>query len=160
MHLDTCSLLIDKKNLSKYSKCEINNHIEVNEEQTYVETYQNKDILNSNYSLYDTDLDNSLKICNVKFKDMLNEECYFLKVKQNYKNEIILWNASKYLHYKPNNFVNISIRGDMRILPKKCYDINLYKKYRGPRYNMQVSFCSSEDKEKIKDNEVKYYVFK
>jgi len=159
VHLDTCRLLINEKDRCKYRLCENDAYYPIDKNQGYIETKQDSSIMNINYTIYDTNPENSLRICNIQYDNMLYEKCSFFRLKQNYPNEIFIWNASKYLHFKPYNMVDISIRGDMRILPKSKYDFNRFKLYRGPRCNLEVSFCISQDKEKLKDDKVKYCVF-
>lgn len=160
MHIDSCSKLINNEDVNKYLLCEGNPYKNLNDKKGYVETFQDENILNINYIIFDQDKNNQLRISTLKYDEIGKKDGYFFKVKLNYDNEAFIFNSSKYLHYKSFNNMKLYIRGDIRFISKDKYNYKKFKLYRGPRQNMNVSFCISKDKEKLNDTKVKYTVFK
>ena len=159
IHIDSCRKKIHKKELFNYRLCETEQYIPIDENYGYVETFQDENIYNINYIIYDENNENQLSISNIKHDKIGKEIGYFLKPKLNYTNEAIIFNPSKYLHYKSYNHMDIFIRGDLRIIKKKKYNFDKFKLYRGPRANFSVCWCPEKDIEKLKDKEIKYSVF-
>jgi hypothetical protein len=159
IHIDSCRKKINNDELSNYLICENEDYKRIDKKYGYVETFQDKNIININYIIHDEDNENQISICNIEYDKIGKEDGYFFKPKLNYKNEVIIFNSSKYIHYKSFNHMNIYIRGDMRIINKKDYDFDKFKLYRGPRGNMNVCWCPENDIKLLKDDTVSYSVF-
>lgn len=168
MHIDTCRKLIKKSDKNNYLICENEPFIETDKFGTgfgYIETFQDPNIFNINYTICnlgaysDNFNSNGLRISTIEYNKIGSEEGYFFRVIPNFKNETFIFNSSKYLHYKSYNKMDIYIRGDIRFISSDKYDFNKFKLYRGPRCNLEVSFCKEQDLEKLNDNKVKYSVF-
>jgi len=155
LHQDTHSECVSENNIKNFKKSMYEPKISGNE--IYIEAMQNKCIFNCCYSIIEEYPEQAMYICQHNIDEMQEyEKSYFYQVKPNFDNEAILFNPSNRLHFRPNQYKGLSIRGDIRIVSVNNYNKNNLHKYRGPRTNLNVCFGNKTD---AKKENVQYSVF-
>ena len=109
-----------------------------------IETQQCENIFNFNYTIYEDSPCQSLRICEHEINN-IQDKSYFYRIKQNKPNEAFLFNPSNLLHFRPNQYNGLSIRGDMRIIELNDYQNSNLQVVTGPRMNSNVCFGTLRD---------------
>ena len=145
LHQDTYSQKIKVENINDYKKSTYDPKFNMQEESIYIEQPQNKYIFNFNYTLYESHPEQSMRICTDSISNMNVDKTFFFRIKQNKKNEAILFSPYNTLHYRSNQYKGFSIRGDIRIISYENYHQSDLNQFTGPRLNLNVGFGRKKD---------------
>ena len=154
LHQDSQSIIINKNKICNFKNPSFN-FKEINDNEVLIETNQDKNIFNLNYTIYEEFPSQSMRICEHSIHNM-QYKSYFYRVKQNVPNEAFLFNPSHVLHFRPNQYKGLSIRGDVRIIKLSDYKKSNLPLAKGPRMNNNVCFANVND---CKSSKSQYSVF-